>query len=196
MVEILGIIGSQNVSSKTRAAVEVVLDGAETERDASTEVLHLAEYDLTTADGRPLDECRGETAEALEMIVRSDAYVLGSPVYKASYSGALKNLLDMIPRGKWMADVAPLQNSAIGLVATGASWHHFMSIDTEMRPLMGFFGSYAAGGVYAHHDHFDDAPTVVDEDIHDRLATLGAATVELQEAIDGADYLTEIGLQI
>ena len=152
MTELVGIVGSVNQPSKTRAAVEIALEEAATDKDASTSVLHLAEYDMVTPDGRPLENYEGDTAAVLERIVESDAYVIGTPVYRASYSGILKDLLDMVPRGKWMADVAPFESAAIGLIATGATPHHFLTVDTVLRPLMGFFGSYAAGGVYAHDE--------------------------------------------
>ena len=196
MTELIGIVGSVNQPSKTRAAVEIALEEATTDKDASTSVLHLAEYDMVTPDGRPLEDYEGDTAAVLERIVESDAYVIGTPVYRASYSGILKDLLDMVPRGKWMADVAPFENAAIGLVATGATPHHFLTVDTALRPLMGFFGSYAAGGVYAHDGHFDDERKVTDDDIRKRLSKLGAGTVELQRAIEESHHLSALGPQV
>lgn len=193
MTDVLGIAGSVSESSKTRAAVETALEG--TDDDVETGVLHLAEYDLVTADGRPLDEYEGDTAEALERIVESDAYVVGTPVYRGSCSGALKNLLDMVPRGMWAADVAPLADSAVGLVATGATNHHYLAVDQELRPLLAFFGAHTVGGaVYANDDHFEDA-AVVDDDVAERLRTLGRATVELSAAVESGDALAELGPQ-
>jgi FMN reductase len=183
-------------SSNTRAAVEVCLDAAESEFEVSTDLLHLADYDVVTADGRPLTEYSGETAEALELIVESDAYVVGTPVYRATYSGALKNLFDMVPRGRWMADVAPLEDSAVGLVGTGATDHHYLSVDNELRPLMGFFGAHVSGTAYVSEDHFTDGPSVVDDAVRTRLETLGAATVELAKALEESDYLGALGPQI
>jgi len=108
-------------------------------------VLHLADYDLATADGRGIDNYEGDTAEALELVVEADAYVVGTPVYRGSYSGALKNL-DMVPRGQWQGDVAPFENAAVGLVATGATDHHFLAVDQELRPVFAFFGARTRSG--------------------------------------------------
>jgi len=137
---LLGIVGSVSADSRTRTAVEVALDAAVDRHDIETDVLHLADYDLATADGRGIDNYEGDTAEALELIVEADAYVVGTPVYRGSYSGALKNLLDMVPRGQWQGDVAPFENAAVGLVATGATDHHFLAVDQELRPAFAFFG--------------------------------------------------------
>jgi FMN reductase len=199
MVDLLGIVGSVSSPSKTRRAVELALDAAAQKQRVETDVVHLAEYDLVTADGRPLEDYTGDTGEVLDAIAASDAYLFGTPVYRASYSGALKNLLDMIPRGRWQADIAPLENSAVGLVATGASPHHYLTVDTELRPVMAFFGAQVAGGAYLHDAHFEskaDGYRVVDDDLADRLETLGVATVELSRALEGSDGLSTLGPQI
>jgi len=191
---LLGIVGSVSADSRTRTAVEVALDAAADRHDVETEVLHLADYDLATAaDGRGIDNYEGDTAEALELVVEADAYVVGTPVYRGSYSGALKNLLDMVPRGQWQGDVAPFENAAVGLVATGATDHHFLAVDQELRPVFAFFGAHTVGGAtYASGDDFEDGE-LVDEEIRERLATLGEATVELSAAIDNSEALGSLG---
>ncbi|WP_430505604.1 NADPH-dependent FMN reductase [Haloparvum sp. PAK95] len=193
---LLGIVGSVSNPSKTRSAVEVALEAAAATHDVDTELLHLAEYDLVTADGRGLENYEGDTAEALEKVVEADAYVVGTPVYRGSLSGALKNLFDMVPRGMWAADVAPFEEAAVGLVATGATNHHYLAIDQELRPIFSFFGANTVGGsVYANDEQFDDDKRVADEDVRERLADLGRATVELDRAVDEADTLGSLGPQ-
>lgn len=169
------------------------LAAAADEHDVRTEVLHLADYNLAAAGGRGIDAHEGDTAEALDLIVDADAYVVGTPVYRGSYSGALKNLLDMIPRGRWQGDVAPFENAAVGFVATGAADHHFLAVDQELRPVFAFFGSHMVGGAaYATGDHFEDG-TLVDEALRERLALLGEATVELSAAVEEGDALGSLG---
>jgi len=196
MSDLLGIVGSLSSPSHTRAAVEVALDGAEEERGIETGILHLAEYDLDPADGRPLEDYTGDTATALERIIDSSAYIIGTPVYRASYSGVLKNLLDMIPRGMWQADVAPLADSAVGVVGTGATPHHYLVVEKELAPVLSFFGAHLVGsGAYAHRGHFGDGAVLEDEQVRARLRTLGAATVDLHRAIADSDALSGLGPQ-
>lgn len=196
MSDVLGIVGSMSSPSRTRAAVEVALRAAETEHGVETAVLHLADYDLVPADGRPLDDYTGETADALERIIESRAYVVGTPVYRASYSGILKNLFDLIPRGMWQSDVAPLANSAVGLLGTGATPHHYLVVEKELVPVLSFFGAYTVGsGVYVHHEHFGDEYSLKDEEVQARLRTLGAATVDLHRAIEQSESLSSLGPQ-
>ena len=189
---LLGIVGSVSADSRTRTAVELVLEAAD-EDGVETELLHLADYDLATADGRGIHNYEGDTADALALIVEADAYVVGTPVYRGSYSGVLKNLLDMVPRGQWQGDVAPFENAAVGLLATGATDHHFLAVDQELRPAFAFFGAHTVGGAaYATDDDFEDGD-LVEETIRERLATLGEATVELAAAIDESDALGDLG---
>lgn len=199
MTRLLGIVGSPTAPSKTRSAVAIALEAAGREatgRNVETDLLHLAEYDLATADGRGIDAHEGDTAAALQRIVDADAYVVGTPVYRGSIPGTLKNLLDVVPRGMWQGDVAPFEDAAVGLVATGATHHHFLAVDQELRPIFGFFGAHTVGGsVYATDDHFDDDRNVVDAEVHDRLATLGRATVELHRAVEAGDALDGLGPQ-
>jgi FMN reductase len=195
MNDLLGIVGSISSPSNTRAAVEVALEAAEAEFGVSTRVLHLADYKIDTADGRKLEQYSGDTADALDQIINSKAYIIGTPVYRGSYSGLLKNLFDLIPRGKWQSDKAPLENRAVGLIATGATAHHYLSIAQELGPVLNFFGSHLVGsGVYAESSHFKDNK-LTDDDIRQRLATLGKATVELSLAVEKSQFLSELGPQ-
>ena len=194
MTRLLGLVGSPTAPSKTRSAVEVALESAQ-EKGVETEIVHLAEFDLERADGRHIEEYEGDTAAVLDAVIQADAYVVGTPVYRGSLPGSFKNLFDMVPRGMWQGDVAPFENAAVGLVATGATPHHYLSIDQELRPLFAFFGSQTLGGsVYASDDHFDEKE-IADADLRTRLATLGRATVELHRGIRESEALEELGPQ-
>lgn len=195
MSDLLGIVGSLSNPSNTRAAVEMSLQAAADEFDVDIEILHLAEFDIAYADGRKLDEYTGDTAHALDLIVDSKAFLIGTPVYRGSYSGALKNLFDLIPRGKWQSDEAPLENRPLGLIATGATDHHYLSVSHELGPIASFFGSYQVGsGVYINSKQVKDN-RIIDDKVRQRLQVLGKATVELSRSIDSCTYLTKLGPQ-
>lgn len=195
MNQLLGIVGSPSNPSKTRSAVEVALQSAEDEFEIKTEILHLAEYDLEIADGRKVGEFSSDTNRAQQLVIDSDAFLIGTPVYRGSYSGVLKNLLDLIPRGKWQSTEAPLEDRPVGLIATGATNHHYLSIAQELGPILSFFGAHQVGsGVYVKNPQFNDYQITDDEVIH-RLETLGKATIELAHAIDKSSYLSHLGPQ-
>lgn len=195
MADLLGIVGSLSTPSKTRQAVEIALQAATDEFGIETNVLHLAEYDLEPADGRKLEEYTGDTARALQQIIESKAFLIGTPVYRGSYSGILKNLFDLIPRGKWQSKEAPFENRPLGLIATGATDHHYLSVAHELGPIAAFFGAYPVGsGVYINNQQFEDN-RITDDAITRRLQQLGQATVELSRAIDQSSALSALGPQ-
>ena len=49
-------------------------------------------------------------------------------------ANALKNLLDHVP-------VEGLMGKACGVVAMGASDHHYLAIDTQIRPVLAWFSA-------------------------------------------------------
>lgn len=194
MATLLGIVGSPTIPSKTRTAVEHAL--AAVDDEVTTDLLHLAEHDLERADGRTLDEYGGDTATAIERVVESDMYLIGTPVYRGTYAGGLKNLLDLVPRGGWQAAAAPLANSAVGLMATAATANHYLAIDQELRPLLAFFGAHVVGSsVFLTDDQFEDAE-LVDAEARNRLAGLGRATLALGRAIEHRSALSELDPQV
>ncbi|MFE9680926.1 NADPH-dependent FMN reductase [Streptomyces sp. NPDC006285] len=72
--------------------------------------------------------------EAAELFARADGVVVGTPVYKAAYSGLLKSLLDLLPQyGLAGKTVLPL--------ATGGSTAHVLAIDYALRPVLSSMGA-------------------------------------------------------
>lgn len=66
---------------------------------------------------------------AIEKIKNADLIVIGTPVYKASYSGLLKAFLDVLPQDG-------LRDKTIFPVATGGSAAHTLAIDYALRPVL------------------------------------------------------------
>jgi FMN reductase len=68
-------------------------------------------------------------ADAVARVRDADAIVIGTPVYKASFSGVLKTFLDLLPQDG-LADklVLPL--------ATGGSQSHMLALDYALRPVL------------------------------------------------------------
>jgi FMN reductase len=63
--------------------------------------------------------------------------LIAAPVYRASFPGVLKNLLDIAP-------VEALQAKPVGIVAMGGSAHHYLAVDTQLRQVLGWFGALVA----------------------------------------------------
>ncbi|WP_296945313.1 NADPH-dependent FMN reductase [uncultured Massilia sp.] len=68
-------------------------------------------------------------AHALAQVAQADAVVVGTPVYKASFSGILKTFLDLLPQDGLVGKlVLPL--------ATGGSQSHMLALDYALRPVL------------------------------------------------------------
>jgi FMN reductase len=93
VIRITGISGSRRVPSYTRMAVERALRGA-AEAGAVAHLINLAEYDLSFAGG---GGSKGPDFERLSSEVKqADGIILGTPEYHGSFSGVLKNALDLM----------------------------------------------------------------------------------------------------
>ncbi|MET7712154.1 NADPH-dependent FMN reductase [Streptomyces sp. NPDC005407] len=72
--------------------------------------------------------------EATELFARADGIVIGTPVYKASYSGVLKALLDLLPQ-------YALTGKTVLPLATGGTTAHVLAIDYALRPVLSSMGA-------------------------------------------------------
>ncbi|MEU6389193.1 NADPH-dependent FMN reductase [Streptomyces sp. NPDC046939] len=72
--------------------------------------------------------------EVGELLARADGLVVATPVYKASYSGVLKALLDLLPQ-------YALAGKTILPLATGGSVAHVLAIDYALRPVLSSMGA-------------------------------------------------------
>jgi MsuE subfamily FMN reductase len=153
---ILAINGSLTPPpSRTRALLEAAIAGARAaDPEVRAEVLELRDLDIEFCDGRAPDQYNADTRRALALVEAADAYLVATPIYRASYTGALKNFFDLIPNDPRGSD--PLRGKAVGLIASGGSDHHYLAVDHQLRPLLGFFGAQTlARGIYAAPKDFD-----------------------------------------
>lgn len=142
----------------------------------SAEALSLCDWDLQQCDGRDPSLYTGDTRRMIDTVVEADALVFGTPMYRASYTALLKNLFDVIPNDA-------LRGKPVGLVATGGTDHHYLAIEHELKPLMGFFDAYVVpGSVYLNNQHYADGALVA-EDALRSLRGLGVGVVEFAKRI-------------
>ena len=95
-------------------------------------------------------------------VEEADLLVVGSPVYRASYTGALKHLFDLV-------DHRSLQGKPIILAATGGSSLHGLMPEHQLRPLFGFFNALTLPTtIYAVEGDFHDY-ALVSGKVRDRI---------------------------
>ncbi|MED4571042.1 NAD(P)H-dependent oxidoreductase [Brevibacillus agri] len=178
-MKLLGISGTVT-GRKTAAVVQEVLRHVKKQDDSiEVELLDLSEYQVQFCDGRDPGTYTGDTKKVIELVTAADCYVIGTPIFQGSLTGALKNLFDLIP-------VSALRHKVMGFVATGGTYQHYLVIENQLKPIAGYFRAFTAPGyVYAHADHFNANNEVVDRDVLERIALLAQEIVFMQKALKG-----------
>lgn len=149
-MKILGISGSVKRPSRTAHLVERIVTAIGRAADVEVEHIDLADaapvlFRALRAD--QLDEAGRALVDAVES---ADVLVVGSPVYRASYTGALKHLFDLV-------DFRALQGRRVILAATGGTPLHGLMLEHQFRPLFGFFGAVTVPTtVYAVEANFTE----------------------------------------
>ena len=67
--------------------------------------------------------------DLLQQIENADGLVIATPVYKASFSGALKTVLDLLPE-------RALSHKVVLPIATGGSIAHMLAVDYALKPVL------------------------------------------------------------
>jgi FMN reductase len=168
VTEALGIAGSLAATSRSTALVAHALELLAA-RGLPGELIRLSELPADALLGRghapSVDAAVANVASARVLVV-------GTPIYRASYTGQLKAFFDLLPR-------AALSGCAVGLIATGGIRDHALAVDHGLRPLVASLeGLSAAHAVYATDA---DLETFPNGPLPDAVAAqLGALADELQ----------------
>jgi FMN reductase len=168
IMTVLAISGSPSRQSKSRrllahAVDRIIRDGIE------ADLLDLCDVPADDLLGRT----RGEAIErALASVGSAQLLIVGTPVYRASYSGLLKVFFDLFPQDALAGTVAVP-------IATGGSAAHALVIEHALRPLLASVGALVvSAGVYVTDAEF--SPTGPDPAA---LARVDRAITEAREVV-------------
>ena len=140
------VLGSTTPPGRLHRAVEGAIERA----DFGADLLDLGTLRVGFADGTPLEDLTDDTAAAVAALESAPALILATPIYRGSLTGSLKNLLDLTP-------VPALQGKVVGLVAMGASDHHYLGAERHLRDVLAFFGAVVMPvAVYLNGKDFED----------------------------------------
>lgn len=174
-MSVLLINGSPSRISKT-AAIVTLLAARLSSAGATVDVVSVRDV--------PPEELVFGNAESpairafLHLVTAARAVVVATPIYKASYTGVLKALLDTIPPGS-------LAGKTILPLATAGTLAHFLALDYAMRPVLTFLGArHILPNLFLTESGFCDAGTVVLDDVtEERVAAAVHALLAALEPI-------------
>ncbi len=174
---LLGIHGSVTQPGRLHQALQLALQSAaDRHQSVTTTLLHLGDHQISFADGRPLSGYTDDTEAVVQRVVAADMYLIATPIFRASFTASLKNLLDLVP-------VEGLMGKVCGLVGMGASDHHYLAVDTQLRPVLAWFGAHLAPvSVYLQSSQFQDG-RLADPEAISSLEALADAVVAMSQAV-------------
>jgi FMN reductase len=100
VITVVGINGSLRDGSYTQLAVRLALRGAE-EVGAQTQLIDLREYDLIFCEGKAGKDAPPDVLRLRQEVKQAQGIILGTPEYHGSFSGVLKNALDLMGFGEF-----------------------------------------------------------------------------------------------
>ena len=173
MSKLTAVLGSVTPPGRLLKALTAMAAAAQrAEPGLEAEIINLADVRIAFADGRAPEAYGDDTASVVKRVATADIVVLASPVYRASFTGALKNLLDHLP-------VEALMAKPCGIIAMGATAHHFLGVEWHLRDILTWFGALVPPtGVYLSSDDFAEGELVAR--VHADLTALAEALIGLR----------------
>ncbi len=170
----VGISGSPSSTSRSRLLVQQALERMAA-TGVTTRLLDLGDLPAEALLGR---EQHADIASALEEVMAAQVLVVGTPIYRATYTGLLKVFFDLMPTDA-------LQGKVTLPIATGGGPGHQLMLDHGIRPLIAsLVGLTTSAAIYATPADVDDqAPNAASR------SRLDAA---VEEAITVARALTRV----
>ena len=159
---IIGVSGSVTRPSRTTALVGEIVDRIASELDCDARVIELVDHASDLFAALTPNKLEGRGREIVDIVEGADLLVIGTPVYRASMTGALKHLFDLVDHRRFMG-------KPVVLAATGGSLLHGLITEHQLRPLFGFLNALTLPTtIYAVESDFENYQ-VATAKIRDRI---------------------------
>jgi FMN reductase len=141
-LSIVGVSGNITRPSRTSALLSAVLAEICSLQNAQSRIIELVDvgpqlfqsFVPERLQSFSFERLPQEARSAIRAIEAADALVVATPVYKGSYTGALKHLFDLVRPNA-------LTGKPVLVAATGGSPLHGLVTEHQLRPLFGFFNA-------------------------------------------------------
>ena len=154
---VVAVSGSLHEPSKTTALIRAIVNAVAERAPVDVTVIELTAIGPELAGALQRDQVSPAVEAQLRAIEDADLLIVGSPVYRASFTGLFKHLFDFV--GQYA-----LVGKPVLLAATGGGERHALMIEHQLRPLFSFFQALTLPvGVYASDSDFDGY--VIDSDV-------------------------------
>lgn len=157
------ISGGLNAPSKTEVLVQALVDTLAQAIPIQTHFIKFSEIAPLFAGTIYRNQLPQQVQDDLIAVETADALIVGTPVYRASFTGLFKHFFDFVEQNA-LIDVPVL------LAASGGSERHALVLEHQLRPLFSFFQAQTLPiGVYATDRDFSSEYTIQSETLQDRI---------------------------
>ncbi len=159
MVHIVLIQGSLNPNSRTAILIDTVAEHLD-KRGIPNQILDLRQYQIPFCDGRPLDEYPEPVPEIRKLLDQAEMAIIGFPIYMYSFSGVIKNFLDIFHRS--------FQNKICGVAINAGGSNSYLASRDLMNSMAFESGTiFVQPTVYTFKKHY--TPEIEDPYIHKKI---------------------------
>jgi NAD(P)H-dependent FMN reductase len=166
---VAAICGSLRPGSYTKMALQVALQGAR-EVGAETRLIDLRDYQLPFCDGNDDESALSPDVFRLRReVAEAGGILLGTPEYHGSYSGVLKNTLDLMGFGEFEGKMIGLVGVSGGALGAFDALNNLRSVGRALHAWV--IPEQAA--IASAYRMFDDDGSIKDAGLEKRLKEVG-----------------------
>ncbi len=174
-LNIVAISGGLNQPSKTEALVQEILNELGAATAIHVHLIKFSEIGHLLGGAIYRHQLPQRVQDDLAAVEAADALIVGTPVYRASFTGLFKHFFDFVEQTA-LVDVPVL------LAASGGSERHALVLEHQLRPLFSFFQAQTLPiGVYATDKDFTPEYTIHSEFLRDRITLAVARALPILE---------------
>lgn len=174
-LNIVAVSGGLNSPSKTESLIQAILHELSEAISIKVHFIKLSEIGPLLGGAIYRNQLPQRVQDDLAAVEAADALIVGTPVYRASFTGLFKHFFDFVEQTA-LVDVPVL------LAASGGSDRHALVLEHQLRPLFSFFQAQTLPiGVYATDRDFTPEYTVKSEQLSDRVTMAVARALPILE---------------
>lgn len=174
-LNVVAVSGGLNHPSKTESLIQSIINELAEAIDIQVHFIKLSEIGPLLGGAIYRNQLPTRVQQDLAKIEAADALIVGTPVFRASFTGLFKHLFDFVEQTA-LVDVPVL------LAASGGSDRHALVLEHQLRPLFSFFQAQTLPiGVYATDKDFTPEYTIQSEQLQDRITLAVARALPILE---------------
>lgn len=174
-LNIVAVSGGLNTPSKTESLIQAILDELGEATPINVHFIKFSEIGHLLGGAIYRNQLPQRVQDDLAAVEAADALIVGTPVYRASFTGLFKHFFDFVEQTA-LVDVPVL------LAASGGSERHALVLEHQLRPLFSFFQAQTLPiGVYATDKDFSPEYTVKSELLAARITLAIARALPILE---------------